>query len=239
MLQAQVGGGRGTSSLQLPRLQPRQGQDPKEKVAENAQGCIGKGVYFHPHHPWTVLCGGTAQQHTATAAALSIPTCTGLPCHSGRNECPASLEAQPTSTKSVSSDSECKHFVSEWHVQSSRNSISAGHDRAQWGLVRKQNSGHHKNFIKTYEAKDKWLCRMLTDNIVNIDDMYCWLWPQQMTDLSSCQRGRPILTKLQLSNSNKNLVLSPRRGLTPRLADWSLVVMWLWLWVGPEVWRLP
>jgi hypothetical protein len=37
------------------------------------------------------------------------------------------------------------------------------------------------------------------------------------THLFSHHRGCPTSTKLQLSNSNKNLVLDPRRGLTPRL----------------------
>jgi hypothetical protein len=34
---------------------------------------------------------------------------------------------------------------------------------------------------------------------------------------SSGQRKSPTSTKPQLSDSNKNLVLGPRRGLTPRL----------------------
>jgi hypothetical protein len=42
----------------------------------------------------------------------------------------------------------------ERHVQSSCNDISADHDRAQWGEVRRrQNNIHHKNCIKTDEAK--------------------------------------------------------------------------------------
>jgi hypothetical protein len=58
---------------------------------------------------------------------------------------------------------------------------------------------------------------MQTSKIRNIDVMHCWLWPRQMTDPSSRQRGRPTLTKLQLSDSIKNLVSGPRLGLTPRL----------------------
>jgi hypothetical protein len=46
MLQLQVGGRRGTSSLQLSRLQPRQGRDAEEKVAGSAQDYNGKGVLF-------------------------------------------------------------------------------------------------------------------------------------------------------------------------------------------------
>jgi hypothetical protein len=64
---------------------------------------------------------------------------------------------------SVGSGSYCKQFVSERHVQSSRNGISADHDRAQWIRVRRRrNSDHHKNGIKTHEAKDKDLCGMAT-----------------------------------------------------------------------------
>jgi hypothetical protein len=51
---------------------------------------------------------------------------------SGRDGCPHSLEAQPTSTKSVSSGSECKQFVSGRQVHSSRSDITADHDTAQW-----------------------------------------------------------------------------------------------------------
>jgi hypothetical protein len=39
-------------------------------------------------------------------------------------------------------------------------------------------------------------------------------WPSQKF---LCQRGHPTSTKSQLSDSNKNLVLGPRRSLTPRL----------------------
>jgi hypothetical protein len=87
------------TSSNLTDQPPRQGRDAKENVAESAQDYIKKGVLFQPHHPWTVLRGGAAQQHTATASASSVPGCIGLHCHSGRNEC---LEAQSTSTKSVS-----------------------------------------------------------------------------------------------------------------------------------------
>jgi hypothetical protein len=92
----------GTSSLQISRLQPLKGQDAKEKASETVQDYIEKGVLFQPHHPWHVLRGTTAQQHTAKAIASSAPGGKGLHRHSGRNECPASLEAQPTrSTKSI------------------------------------------------------------------------------------------------------------------------------------------
>jgi hypothetical protein len=66
--------------------------------------------------------------------------------------CTPSLGVQPTtSTKSVSSGS-----VSERHVHCSRNGISAAHDRAQRGRVTKrQNSGHHKNCIKTHEENGR------------------------------------------------------------------------------------
>jgi hypothetical protein len=101
MLQLQVGGRRGTSSIQLSRLQPRPGRDAKEKVAESAQDYIGKGDSFQPRHSWTVLSGDAVQQYISAAAASSVPGCTGLPHHSGRNECPTSLEAQPPPSQSV------------------------------------------------------------------------------------------------------------------------------------------
>jgi hypothetical protein len=76
------------------------------------------------------------------------------------------------------------------------------------------------------------LCRMPTSKTVNIDVMYCWLWPRQMTDPYSRQRGRPISTKQQLTDSNNNLVLGPRRGLTSRLTgrltvSRSVILTWL------------
>jgi hypothetical protein len=120
MLQLQNGGRRGASFLV-----PRQGRDAKEEVAESAQVYIGNNFLFQPHYPWTVLHGGAAQHQTATAAASYVSVCTGLPRHSERNERPASLEVQPTtSTKSVTSDSYCKQFISERHVQSIHNGIS-------------------------------------------------------------------------------------------------------------------
>jgi hypothetical protein len=62
MLKLQVGGWRGTPSLQLSRLQARQDTDAKEKVAETAQDYNGKGVLFQPYHPRIILRGGTEQQ---------------------------------------------------------------------------------------------------------------------------------------------------------------------------------
>jgi hypothetical protein len=44
-----------TSSLQLLRLQARQGRDANEKVAESAQDYNGNGVLFQPPHPRTTL----------------------------------------------------------------------------------------------------------------------------------------------------------------------------------------
>jgi hypothetical protein len=92
----------------------------------------------------------------------------------------------------------------------------------------------------------KKVCRIPTSKIVNIDNMYCWLWPRQMTDPSSRQRGLPTSTKPQLSDSNKNLVLGPRRGLTPRLTGRLTVGRNMTLTltkpvsrVKSESWRLP
>jgi hypothetical protein len=51
MLQLQ----RGTSLLQLSKLEACQRRDAKGKVAENTQDCNRKGVLLKPHHPRTVL----------------------------------------------------------------------------------------------------------------------------------------------------------------------------------------
>jgi hypothetical protein len=80
MLQLQVGGRRETSSLQISRLQARQGREAKQRVEKNVQDCSGNGSL-----PVASAQGDATQQHTATAAALS---CTGLPSHSRRNKCP-------------------------------------------------------------------------------------------------------------------------------------------------------
>jgi hypothetical protein len=61
MLQLKVGERRGTASLQLSRLQSRQGRDAKEKVAESAQNYNGKSVLFQPHRRWTILRGRAMQ----------------------------------------------------------------------------------------------------------------------------------------------------------------------------------
>jgi hypothetical protein len=87
MLQLQVGGQRGTSSPQESRLQAHRGRDMKKKVAESAQNYNRKGVLFQPHHSRTIFRCDATQQHTATAAASVTLSCTGLPQHSGRNEC--------------------------------------------------------------------------------------------------------------------------------------------------------
>jgi hypothetical protein len=102
MLQPQVWRPGGTPSLQLSRLQAHQGRDAKEKVAVSAEVYKVKDVLFQPRHPRTILRGGATQQHTATAVASSTLDCTGLPRHSGRNDCPAFLEAQPTTRLSRS-----------------------------------------------------------------------------------------------------------------------------------------
>jgi hypothetical protein len=80
-------------------LQPRQGIDVKEKAAESAEDYHGKRFLFQPHHSKTILHGGSTEKHTA--ATSSTHDCTSLLRHGERNEFPASLEAQPTSTKPV------------------------------------------------------------------------------------------------------------------------------------------
>jgi hypothetical protein len=60
---------------------------------------------------------------------------------------------------------------------------------------------------------------MLTLTLICIDDMYYWLWTQQMTEPSSRQKEHPTSTKPQMSDSNIDLVRGPRRGLIPRLTS--------------------
>jgi hypothetical protein len=90
MLQLQVDEWRGTSSLQKSRLQSLKGQNAKDKAAKTVQDHIEQGVLFQHNHLWYVLHGSDAQ-HTAKATASATPGAKGLPRHSGRNECPASL----------------------------------------------------------------------------------------------------------------------------------------------------
>jgi hypothetical protein len=103
MLQLRVGGWRGTSSLQPSRLQPHQGINAKENVAESAQGYNWKGVLLQPHHPGTILRSGAMQQLTARTVASFTLSCSELPHYSGRNECTRSLKAQPTPSTKLAS----------------------------------------------------------------------------------------------------------------------------------------
>jgi hypothetical protein len=72
MLQLQIGGWRGTSSLQVSSLQSLQGRDAKEKVTESTQDYNRKGILFQPHHPRAILHGGATQQHS-NSSSLSHP----------------------------------------------------------------------------------------------------------------------------------------------------------------------
>jgi hypothetical protein len=74
---AATSGWKGNSSLQLPRLQARQGKDAKEEVADSAQDYNGKDVLFQPHHLTTILRGIATQQHTAAAASDAF-SCTDV-----------------------------------------------------------------------------------------------------------------------------------------------------------------
>jgi hypothetical protein len=63
----------------------------KRKSQRAPKAYIGKGVLFQLDHRWTVLRGGGAQQHTATAAALPVPDCTVLPATLGEMSAPPPL----------------------------------------------------------------------------------------------------------------------------------------------------
>jgi hypothetical protein len=109
-----VGERRGTSFLQISRLQARQERDAAEKVAESAKDFNWKGIIFQPHHPRTTLSLGATKQNIATTAASAALSCTGLPLPRGRNVCPASLEPQPAkpsqSVQAPNANSSCQNM---------------------------------------------------------------------------------------------------------------------------------
>jgi hypothetical protein len=96
MLQLQVGGWRGTSSLQLVRLQACQGNGAKENLAESAQDYNRKGVLLHPHHPRTILCSGATQLPQLPSIAQAYSTTAGEMCAS-----PPMRHNQEVSSQSV------------------------------------------------------------------------------------------------------------------------------------------
>jgi hypothetical protein len=73
MLQLQVGGRRGTSSLKILKLQTCLGRDVKEEVAESAQDYNGKRALFQPHNLRAILRGSATQKRIATAAVSGAP----------------------------------------------------------------------------------------------------------------------------------------------------------------------
>jgi hypothetical protein len=79
------------------------------------------------------------------------------------------------------------------------------------------------NILYTHTCIDTYIHTF--NNMWNVNCTYwqqtyhCWLWIRQMTDPSFRQRERPISTSLQSSDSNQNLVLSPRWVLYSK-TDW-------------------
>jgi hypothetical protein len=103
MLQLQVDGWRGTSSVQLLRLQAFQRRNAKEKVAGSARDYSEKVAVFQPHHPRTIFRGGAMQQHSNSSSLSHPQFAQACPARVKEMNSP-SLEAQPTTcTKSVSS----------------------------------------------------------------------------------------------------------------------------------------
>jgi hypothetical protein len=143
MLQPQVGGRRGTSSLQLLSLQSCQDEVRKRKSLRSPKTACGR--MFSCNHS-TPVPSFAAALCSKTAAEAASPVC-------GCTDRPARVGAQPASTKSVVSDSSCKLFVSEIEVQSSRNWFSAYRDIAQRGRVRRRQTNGHHNIINIHEAK--------------------------------------------------------------------------------------
>jgi hypothetical protein len=78
MLQLQVCGRRGTSYLELSRLQAHQGRDAKEKVTEYAKDYNGKGILFQPNHSRTSWqCYTAATQPQLPSVAKACPATVG------------------------------------------------------------------------------------------------------------------------------------------------------------------
>jgi hypothetical protein len=120
MLLLQVGGRRGTLSLQLSRHAKEERR--KRKLQRAPKTTIGR-VFSSSHT--TPGLSSAAVLHNNTQQAQPQPP-------SIAQAFTPSREAQPTrGTQSVSSGSECKQFASGGHVHSSRKDISADHDRAQ------------------------------------------------------------------------------------------------------------
>jgi hypothetical protein len=100
MLQLQVDGRRGTSSLQLSRMQATQGREAEGKVTESAKTTTGRCSL--PATPAQVY--PSRRSCTATAAASAALSCTGLP---------RFLQAQPTITKSVQAPNANRFFLND------------------------------------------------------------------------------------------------------------------------------
>jgi hypothetical protein len=79
----------------------------------------------------------------------------------------------------------------------------------------------------------KWLCRMPTSKIVNIDVMYCRLWPRQVTDRLLVREGAPHRQNRNCLTVTKIWSWAPEPPEWPWHQDWLAglpsVVMWLWL----------
>lgn len=111
LLQLQFGGQRGTWSLQISRLQARQGRESQRAPKATTERAFSSSQTISGSL-WTALRGSAMQQHTATATTSSAPGCTGLPHYSGGNKCPASLQAQPTaSTNKISQFRRFRHLM--------------------------------------------------------------------------------------------------------------------------------
>jgi hypothetical protein len=156
----------------------------KEIATENTQGCNGKGVLFQPHHPRTVFYGDAVQQHMATAAASVAVVCAGLPRHSRKNECPASLEVQLTaSTRSVSSGSKHNSLSLNDMFKVVSTELSGGESEKDRIVT------HHKNCIKTHEAK------LLLEFIGDKYD--CWQGP------ATTVNDRPMVSSERVPHINE------------------------------------
>jgi hypothetical protein len=134
-------------TVQLSRLQPCERKDQQKKGAKNTKEL----------HARSVLHGGSAKQHGATATASSTPGSCGRSSHSGKPACPSSCAA--ARSRSVSSGSRCVNSLPLDNMFRVVSVVQQIMTRVKWCCVRgSKNSGSYKNCLESNEAK--WSLRV-------------------------------------------------------------------------------
>jgi hypothetical protein len=150
MLQLPVSGGRESSSRQLSGLQTRQRGAPKKEGTENTQNYFGEGVLLKHHHSRCLLRGSTPRQRRPTAAATAISQVPVAPPPTSAKQNIRAPALQQTTGQSVqaplvNSEPLDNMLRAVTVVQQIMTEVS--------GAQSQEDSGHHKNCLKTYEPK--------------------------------------------------------------------------------------